>query len=237
MYKTLLISLTASSLLFSTETITPLKTHSELSFVNASGNSDNTSFAFELKADKNYGKHEFRGEAYAYYSEETDVETKNKWLLELNYDYMISQKFSFNYLIGYKQDKFSGFDSQFYTGPGLGYKAMETPVHKLSIQGNLLYSIDDVEGSDDTDDYIGYGAGFNYEWQILETMKFKQDLKYRSSFDDHSNYFMTSKSAVETKISDIFSMGFSYAIDYAHLPAETKESTDRTVMASLIIDY
>ncbi len=237
MKKILLISLTTASLLFAAEADRDLKTHTELSLVNASGNTDNTSFAFEMKADKNYGKHEFRADANAYYSKDSDISTKNKWMLELNYDYMITDRLSFNYLFGYKQDKFSGFDYQFYTGPGVGYKVVNTTKHKLNVQANLLYSIDKIENISDTNDYLGYGAGLNYEWLVMENLKFKQDLKYRGSFDDSENYFVNSKTAIESKISGMFSMGISYAIDYANLPAAGKESTDRTLLASLIIDY
>ncbi len=237
MKKMLLISLATVSLLCAAEGDRPLKTHTEFSLVDANGNTDNTSLAFELKADKNYGKHEFRADANAYYSKESDTTTKNKWMLELNYDYMITDRFSFNYLIGYKRDKFSGFDYQFYTGPGVGYKVIDTPVHKLNVQANLLYSIDQLEGDGDKNDYFGYGAGLNYEWQVAENLKFKQDLKYRGSFDDSENYFINSKSAIESKLGGLFSMGISYAVDYANLPAAGKTSTDKTLLASLIIDY
>ena len=233
----MLISLFTASLLFAVEADRKLKTHTELSLVDSTGNTESTSFAFELKADKNYGKHEFRAEANAYYTKDNKVSTKNKWALELNYDYMTTDKLSFNYLAGYKKDKFSGFDYQFYTGPGIGYKFVVTPEHQLNFQGNILYAVDNVEGVDGTNDYLSYSAGANYEWQILDNLKFKQDLKYRASFDDSQNYFINSKTAVESKLSDMFSMGVSYTIGYANLPAEGKESTDKTLLASLIIDY
>ncbi|RUM62493.1 MAG: DUF481 domain-containing protein, partial [Sulfurimonas sp.] len=79
--------------------------------------------------------------------------------------------------------------------------------------------------------------GLNYEWQVAENLKFKQDLKYRGSFDDSENYFINSKSAIESKLGGLFSMGISYAVDYANLPAAGKTSTDKTLLASLIIDY
>ncbi len=235
MKRILVLSLTTAALLFGADD--PLKTHTELSLVDSTGNTESTSFAFEFKANKNYGKHEWRGEANAYYTSENGDSTKNKWLIEVNYDYLFSDKLSFNYLAGYKVDKFSGFNYQFYTGPGLGYKWIESDAHKLFVQANALYSMDDVEGVDGTNDYFAAGAGLNYEWQILENLKFKQDFKIRAEVDDMDNYFFYSKTAIESKISDIFSMGVSYAIDHAGTPAEGKEATDRTLLASLIIDY
>ncbi len=236
MKKIILISLATASLLLAVDD-RPLNTHTELSLVDATGNTENTSFAFEFKIDKNFGKHEWRAESNAYYAAEDGDSTKNKWLIEINYDYMLADKLSFNYLTGYKSDKFSGYDSQFYTGPGLGYKWVETAEHKLFVQGNTLYSIDEVENIPGSDDYFAIGAGFNYEWQIVENLKFKQDLKYRGDLEDMDKYFIDSKTAFESKISDMFSMGISYAINYANTPAEDKVSTDRTLLASLIIDY
>jgi len=238
-----------------------LITHTELSYVQTQGNTDTNAFSLDFTGDKSWDKHSLKLDLDILYGTDNSIETKNKLLTELNYDYQFVKYFTVNYLVGYKYDKFSGFDYQFYTGPGVKYLAIETKVHKLDFQGNILYNADETmdkyydsngdeikypypDGTDgatvekgETDNYTGYSLKLNYNWQIIESLKFIQELSYRSDFDNSDNYFAFSKTAIETKISDIFSMGISYKVDYTNLPPSEKEYSDRTFMTSLIIDY
>lgn len=223
------------------------QTHTELSYINTQGNSDTSSFALESKAKKAWDAHALRAMLAAYYSEDNGVESKNKWQTEINYDYSFSKRLSFNYLVGYIDDKFSGFDFQFYTGPGVGFKAINTKDHKLNTQANILYAIDDIEDSIDAvtllvvngpiERYASWKAGMDYSWQIVKSTKFTQDLTVRGSMEEAQNYFATSKTAIATKINSSLSLGVSYKVDYVNQPPADKEYTDRTFMTSLIIDY
>jgi putative salt-induced outer membrane protein len=236
-------------------------THTELSYVQTQGNTNTNAFSLDFAGDKAWDKHSLKLDLDILYGSDDNVETKNKLLTELNYDYLFAKHFSVNYLVGYKYDRFSGFEYQFYTGPGIKYIPFDNKVHKLDFQGNILYNMDETmdkyydangdeikypypDGTDgatlekgESDDYIGYSLKLNYDWQIIESLKFVQELSYRSDFDDSDNYFAFSKTAFEVKISDIFSMGISYKVDYTNLPPSEKEYADRTFMTSLIIDY
>lgn len=239
----------------------PLKAHSELGYVQTNGNTNTKAFSFEANIKKEWTKDLLSFDFDAQYATDQGVETKNKFLTELNYGYKISQRFSFDYLVGYKSDKFSGFTYQFYTGPGAKYKAIDQKEHKLSVEGNLLYAIDQYEAvwADATgtqlmypydgvikdhilqsaykNDYAAYRLKGVYDWQILETLKFKQELTFRGSLENADKYFVYSKSAFYNKINSIFSAGISYKIDYVNLPADGKKKTDTTFAFNLILDY
>jgi len=242
----------------------PFKTHTELSYVNTSGNTVTESFALDFMGKKTWGDHSVQLDVDALYGSENNVENNNKYIIEGNYDYRFVKNFTFNYIANYKADKFSGFDYQWFTGPGAKYIALEGKVHNLFLQANLLYSEDatmdkfytadpasggieteypysPVKGPfkvpGDTSGYAGYLAKLDYNWQITESFKFIQTADYRSDWENSDNYFVNSKTALESKISDIFSMGLSYKVSYANLPPEGNERTDKTFLASLIIDY
>jgi putative salt-induced outer membrane protein len=237
------------------------KTHTELSYVQTQGNTNTDAFSLDFTGEKAWDKHSLKLDIDALYGKDSNVETKNKILAELNYDYKFAEYFAFNYLTGYKNDKFSGFDYQFYTGPGIKYIALDSKAHKLDFQVNILYSLDetmdiytDADGNEiaypypdgtagatvtegESNDYNAFSAKANYAWQIIDNLKFIQELSYRSNFDDTDEYFAFSKTAFEAKISDMFSMGVSYKVDYTNLAPAGKEYSDRTFMTSLIIDY
>ncbi len=263
MKKVVVISLMAALSLSATDSVekNQFKTHTELSYVQTQGNTDTDAFSLDFAGSKAWDRHSLKLDLDALYGTDNHIETKNKILAELNYDYQFAKYFTINYLLGYKNDKFSGFEYQFYTGPGVKYIALDSKSQKLDFQVNILYNSDETmnvytdsngdeikypypdgtsgaivtEGKTDT--YNGFSAKANYSWQIVENLKFIQELSYRDDFDDTQAYFAFSKTAIETKISDMFSMGISYKVDYTNMPPSDKEYSDRTFMTSLIIDY
>ncbi len=213
-----------------------LKTHAELGYINTSGNTDTESFSGVLNINKTFGDHMFRFDAEGFYSDDNGVETKNRWKSVGNYDYPAAETIQFNYLIGYEEDKFSGYDSQFYTGPGIKWRAILPPEHQLDLQANILYSSDSVEGLD-TDDYASVQAKLDYIWYLDERWKFIQIAFYRVDVEEPDNYFFNSRTAVESRITTMFSLGASYTVDYKNQAPEGKKRYDRTFLLSLIIDY
>ena len=265
MKKIILSSLVASSLLLAAEPDLnkddALVTHTELGYIKTDGNTETQTFNLDAKAKKGWGKHIGNLLFDGQYADDSGIETKNKYLIELNYDYEFTDRFAFTYLAGYKVDKFSSFDSQAYTGPGAKYKAIVSDAHNLTLEGNILYAMDEISAvyyadtaktisinypnstagalamdPSISDNYGAYRAKAIYTWQILENLKFDQELTYRGSFEETSNYFIFSKSALTSKFTDMFSAGLSYKVDYVNEPG-LKDNTDTTLTANLIIDY
>jgi len=243
---------------------TAFVTHTELGYVSTSGNTDTKSGSLDFMGKKSWDKHSVQLDVDYIYGEQAGIENKNKLAAKLNYDYSFSKRFGFNYLTGYKNDKFSGFDYQFYTGPGIKYTAIKEKVHNLSFQSNILYSLDQesdkfysdaaltietpypfvpVKGafidpnSGKLSDYASFFVQGDYSWQLTEATRFVQMLSYRVDMEDADIYFINSKTGLESKVSDIFSMGVNYKIDYVNQPPVGKVNTDKTFMVSLIIDY
>ena len=234
--KILLSSLLASSMAMAAETA--LVTHVEMGFVDTKGNTETQTFVLDAKAKKSIDKHQFALSVDGQYATDHKVQTKNKYVSELTYDYAVTDRFSVGYLLGYKDDKFSGYEYQLYTGPGAKYKVLKTESQDLSLEGNILYSQDQVDDETvDTNNYSAYRAGAIYILQMLENLKFYQELSYRGSFEDNENYFAYSKTSLTSKFSDMFSAGLSYKVDYANVAPAGKETTDKTLTANLIVDF
>ena len=238
-----------------------LVTHTEFGYIETQGNTRTQTFNLESKLKKGWDKHIANLLLDGQYASDKGDEIKNKYLIELEYDYEFTDSFAFSYLLGYKQNRFSGYNYQFYTGPGIKYKAIKTKKHNLSIEANALYSTDDIEDTKydsngaiieypnpnnkptasikkgKTDEYAAARAKLVYNWQILDTLKFNQELSYRCDLGDIDTYFAFSKTALNTKISDIFSAGISYKVNYSNNPSTGKEYADRTFTVNLIIDY
>jgi putative salt-induced outer membrane protein len=238
--------------------------HVELGYVETSGNTDTKSGSFDGMAKAEWGKNVLKLDLDYIYGEEDSIENNNKLIVELNYDYHFAKKFAFNYLVGYKDDKFSGFEYQLYTGPGVKYGAIRSDEHILDFQTNILYSQDvemdkffnDVALSDETkypydpvkgafkdpdsgktETYTSFYIKGDYAWKITDTSKFTQVLSYRVDTGDMDVYFINSKTGFESKINSTFSMGVNYKVDYVNRPPEGNENTDKTLTVALILDF
>ena len=233
-----------------------MTTHAELSYANTAGNTDTQDVAANLKLNLPFYANELRFVGNFLYSDTTaydengtfidDIRTKNRWDAELNYDYNFNKTIAFNYLLGGRGDEFSTFVYQVYTGPGAIVTAFKNEEHDLKFQGNVLYMWDEIREDPTTTpptekymhSYSGYQVSLDYNFQFTKNSKFVQYAMYRSEFDDTTNYFIKSKTTVESKISDIFSMGVSYTLDYTNNKADDVRSyTDGVFLASLIADF
>lgn len=224
--------------------------HTELSYANTAGNTESQDLAGKLKLKYPFSQNTVRFEGNLLYSTNKNFdtnqtsETKSRWDGELNYDYNFNKALAFNYIAGAKGDKFSTFAYQVYTGPGAIWTASKNEDHDLKFQGNILWAWDKYRlpyeaGSDETlHSYAGYQASMEYLLKITKTSKFTQYLMYRSEFEDADNYFAKSRTALESKINSIFSMGMSYTVDYTNQRADSVRSyTDRVFLASIIADF
>jgi len=211
-------------------------TKTELSYSNTQGNTNTEQFALNFHGERKRKKTTLKLDIDVLTSSAEGEENNNKWLAVAQYDREMSKAAYFNYVIAYGEDKFSGFDYQFNTGPGLGYKVIDSDAHKLDLRTNALYSEDKLDNGD-KNEYASWLAGFNYKWQILDNLSFNEVAYYKVEVDQSQNYFMFSKTGIESIINSVFSLGLTYKVDYKNRPSEGKKRLDRTFLASLIINY
>ncbi len=215
---------------------TPWHTHTELSYIQTSGNTDTSSFGMDFHAQKSWLPHEIAIDFESNYARSGNKETKNVWLLETHYYYHFSKNLEIEYLIGYKKDKFSGFNYQFYNGPGVGWQAIRTSDQNLSFNLLLLYSVDSYTTAQ-KDIYPSGRAGLEYKYQITPALSFVEEANWRSDLSRPSNWFLYSKSSLYNTIDGKIKLGLSYKIDYKNHPPEHKKKMDRTLMISLVLDW
>lgn len=213
-----------------------IKTHAELGYVNSKGNSNTETLTIDAKVKKDWDMHALSLAVDVEFASNNGADTKNKRFAELEYDYKLSEKLYVQYILGYKYDAFSGYDYSVYTGPGLKYIFIDNSKHNLTLEGNLLYT-QDKKIDESAYNYASLRTKGFYSWQILENLKFEEELTYRTDVSKMDNYFIFSKTAFISKLTDIFSASLSYKIDYVNQPGASKEHTDRTLSANLIVDF
>mgnify|MGYP006415234175 CR=1 FL=1 len=138
----------------------------------------------------------------------------------------------------YLRVKYSGYSYRSNVGPGLGYHILKSDTQKLKTSVNALFSKDKNEGGSATkeESYSAYKVALAYELNLNANTTFKESSEYQSG--DSENYFVTSLTELNVKMSDTLSLGVSYKLDYQDSPVATgTKRIDRTFLTSLIIDY
>lgn len=238
-------------------------THIELGYITTSGNTDTQTASLDMTGKMDLREHGLKLDFDYIYGKDAAVESRNKLATELNYDYTFSKYFAFNSLVGYKDDKFSGYDYQVYTGPGIKYIAIKSDHHALNFQNNILYSVDkdtdkyydnlDVEiqypyidpSRDQAtrivvgrkNEYASILLKTDYTFKITKLIKFTQEISYRADMKDYDTYFVKAKTGLLSKFNATFSMGINYKIDYVNTPPVGNVYTDNTFSVTLNIDY
>ncbi len=216
-----------------------IKTRTELSFVQTSGNTDTQTFSVKAEAKKEGVKNRYYLTAKALYAKEDGRETSNQSSIDGRWERVLSERLFGLLTSGFSMDKFSGYEYRLYAGPGLGYDLIKTDRHVLQSLLSLIYSYDEFSVGDiSSDKYVTGKVTLKYEWKILENLKFKEKLDYSVSFKDTNNFFIDSATAVEAKINRALSLGISYVVNYQNLlPSPEIKRTDTTFLTTLIIDF
>lgn len=202
----------------------------------AAMNPQTAPMAFEGNAKTWSGPHMLEVRVNAYRSGDVGEIFKDKRSCEVNYDYQLCPAVSLNYLLGYREERFGGYDYRTYAKPGMEVRLVDDPEHKLDLQANILYARDKPDSLPETD-YLSSRFGGIYRWNMEDNLRFIQEALYHVNLQETQYSTFRSKSAVETKINATLSMGVSYRIDYIATPSPLPERFDRTVLASVSIDY
>lgn len=221
------------------EEVVPWKFRMEISYVSTSGNTDTQSLAVKTDARKEgeVNRYFFKGSYLQ--TQDMSEETSNKLALDASWERVMNKRLFGLFALGYRRDKFSGYDFRAFGGPGMGYDFVKTARHKLKGVFTLLYYHDEFsKGAESTDDYIAGKVTAAYEWKILKNVKLAETIDFFTSLEDTERLFVDSVTAAEVKVNDHVSVGINYVVNYQNvLPSPELRHTDKTFLTTLIIDY
>jgi putative salt-induced outer membrane protein len=210
----------------------------ELSYVDTGGNTDLMSLSGNNLLTNRFNE-KLRGmwKVSALYGETDGVKDAERYATRLRLEYLITDRLFSSIMAGWLKDEFSGIDSRYYIGPGVGYKFLTGPKH--SLEGELGVNYVTEEYTDDTEaDYMQGRAFGAYEYAFSKKNKFSQSLEFLYDFEESDNYNINSETALITALSDYLSLKTSYEIKYDNQPVpETLEETDTVLAVTLVVTF
>ena len=155
-----------------------------------------------------------------------ETTTEDWWRAKAQYDYFFSKKF-FGFVAGsYEKDAIADLDRRVLVGAGAGYQWIETEPTNFSTALGLAHLYEKFDGEDDSNSELSLQAGYNFDHQINESVKFLHDLTYYPALDKLSDYYLTSTAELRASLTKTMFANFKVIFNYDATPATGRGSTD-----------
>ncbi len=122
------------------------------------------------------------------------------------------------------------------------YKALLGPKHLLAFDAGLTYTDEDRLDPSPDEAWFGGVLGLAYEWKITDTTSFTERLLLYPNFEESSDYRLSSDTGIQTAISSMLALKFSYEYRYRNEPllladGSVADSTDTTTRFSVVFNF
>jgi putative salt-induced outer membrane protein YdiY len=163
--------------------------------------------------------------------------TENWWRLFGQYDYFFTKKF-YGFANGrYEKDEIALLDRRVVVGGGGGYQWIENDTTTFSTNLGLASVFEKYKSQPETNNQLSLQAGYAFGQQLGKNTKFLQDLTYYPSFDDFSDFFLTTTAEVRTNLTKTMFANFKLIYNYDATPAPNRGSTDTKYLLGVGMNF
>ncbi|HSH13523.1 MAG TPA: DUF481 domain-containing protein [Desulfurivibrionaceae bacterium] len=207
----------------------------EFSYVKSGGNSRLETLSFKnLFTLKHHEKWQSSLKLASLNGKSDGSRNSESYKSELRTDYALSERLYTLAIAGWLKDNYSGIDSRYNLGPGLGYKWLAGPGHLLNSEAGLEYVME--KNTDATENDFLRGRLFAlYEYRFSQKNKFSQALEYLYDFDDSRNYNLNTLTAVTSALNSHWSLKAGYEIKYDNRPVPATLEKKETVLTMALV--
>jgi putative salt-induced outer membrane protein YdiY len=155
-----------------------------------------------------------------------DRTTEDWWRAKAQYDYFFSKKF-FGFVNGsYEKDAIADLDRRVVVGGGAGYQWIESQKTNFSTSLGLASLYEKFEDETDSNSELSAQAGYNFDHQLTDSVKFLHDLTYYPSLEQFSDYYLTTTAEIRASFTKSMFANFKTIFNYDASPAQGRSSTD-----------
>ena len=208
----------------------------EATYINLSGNTEETTSSVSLKAIRKSAPWRFVVSVDAMSSEDDEVRTAEKYDIFSRLDYNYTETRYVFGRVSYEEDHFSGYEYQGTVTVGLGRNIIKTELKKWDAEAGVGYRIAEVdEGSiedDEKEAILRLSTAFL--WKFADNARFIQMLT--SEIGD-LNTITKSETSLKIKIIGELAFKVSYKIEYTDEVPVGTEHTDTETELSLYFSF
>jgi putative salt-induced outer membrane protein YdiY len=163
--------------------------------------------------------------------------TESWWRIRGQYDYFFTKKF-FGFGNGrYEKDDIARLERRVVVGGGGGYQWIENDITTFSTNLGLASVFEKYKFQGDTNNQLSLQAGYVFSRQLWKNTKFLHDLTYFPSFDDFSDYFLTSTAELRTNLTKTMFANFKVIFNYDATPALDRGKSDTKYLLGVGMNF
>lgn len=202
-------------------------------FSNSMGNTHNTNVALGLNFSRLGLKWDHILNATADYQRQNGVENQSRYFAGDNSHYKFNDRFYAYGLLSWEDARFSGYNSRFTEGLGLGYVILQKPDMTLSVEaGPALRQTHYITGLS-KNGFAGRVSA-NYSWTILPDLNFTEVVSFYGESGDNT---LTSDTGLTAHVIGALSARLSYHVNYESHPPMNLETTDTITRLTLVYSF
>jgi putative salt-induced outer membrane protein YdiY len=157
--------------------------------------------------------------------EDEGAKTKEKLLSGYRYRRFFGERWYGLGNVGYQQDKFKGIDSRWTLGVGGGYQFWDNSQGALSTDLALNYVIEELDGIEDENPAIRWGAEWNrFVWAKKAELFYNQSVLF--IFGDAENTVYNGSTGVRFNLTDMLTANLRVDVAHETDPPEGRKKTD-----------
>ena len=206
----------------------------EFGLVVTSGNSDTQNVNLALGFEKKTEKWHHKFSAVALNAETDSTKTANRFGLEWQSDYKLSEV---SYVLGnlrYTDDDFGAFSETIAAVAGYGRKLIDNETHKLNGELGLGVREDTDQITNHSNSEAIISGVLDYSWAISETTAFTNKFLVESGSD---NTFLENDTALSVSINDRLALKLGLNIRHNTDVTGTLDDTDTLTTVNLVYNF
>lgn len=165
-----------------------------------------------------------------------DVQTANQFNTDLRAERSVSERFSVFAQYGFLRNTFTGFLSRNSGDLGVGFVAIQSQEHTLKTElGAGAITENRVGGGDQS--FATAVGGLIYTWKFSKTAEVSNDTRGLLNLKTSEDWRLNNTLALSAAMSSIFSIKFSYVVQYLNLPVAGRKNTDTITTTALVAKF
>jgi putative salt-induced outer membrane protein YdiY len=163
--------------------------------------------------------------------------TKEQYHLGGKYDRFFTPRWYGFVGMGFEQDKFKDLGLRSTVGAGSGYQFFDSDELRVSLEGGLSYTDEDLISEDDNS-YAGFNWGFVWEQALFDKrLNFFHRHRGNQGFDESDNLIVNASTGLRVPVMAGMSATAQYDIDWDRSPPDEADNTDQTYLLGVGYDW
>jgi putative salt-induced outer membrane protein len=213
-----------------------IKVTTDLGFVNASGNTDVTTFNVGEELLASFGAWGLKQTFGVVYGRTDGESTTSLWRAAVRGDRAIGSRLGIYVIGAFDRNRFAGISRRFEEGAGLVAKLIDSPVNRLELEGGGGFT-QQRSTTGETQSFPSARAAGTYRRSFGERSHAQLTTEVLPNLEETGDTRVNSRAELVAPLSQSIALKLAYVVRFDNQPEPTFQKTDRIFTAGLQITF